>query len=122
MDYFDKALNKTKEAFGVAKQKTTEADNIGKQKYEIAVLEKELEKLFTKLGKTAYSEFKDSDGASAEIKSAISAVSEKQAEIKKAKEELLKAQSKRVCPNCSAPIDENSAYCSFCGSKVTFTE
>ncbi len=122
MDYFDEAINKTKEVFGVVKQKTEEAISIGVQKYDIAVLEKDLSRLYLDLGKAAFAQFSGESDIPAALAEGIAAIKAKNAQIEKAREDLSKSKGKRICPKCAASIDENSTFCSFCGEKVTFTE
>ncbi len=122
MDYINEALNKTKEVFGVVKQKTSDAIDIGVQKYDIAVLERDLSKLYNKLGKSAYAVFCDSENTPDELKREIEAITLKQKQILKAKAELNTTRNKRICAACGAAIDSDSTFCNFCGEKVTFTE
>lgn len=118
---FNEAINKTKEVFGVAKGKTVEAVNIGKMKYDLAAAQKELEKLYARLGNEAFDKLAEIEVSPA-VKVTIDSIKEKKEQIKKAKEELLKAQAKRICPKCGAAIDENAVFCSICGERLVFTE
>lgn len=122
MEYFDNAINKTKEVFDVAKQKTTEAVNIGKKKYDIAAAQRNIEKLYTKLGKAAFAVYANDHAADESVKSVIAEIKEKTADLEAAKNELLAMKGKRLCANCGAAIEENATYCSACGEKVTFTQ
>lgn len=120
MDFND-AINKTKEVIEIAKDKTVEAVNIGKMKYDIAAQEKELEKLFTKLGITAYEKF-GSENLNDQLSAIVSQIKNKKEQIEAAKKELLKVKAKRLCPKCNNAVAEDAVFCSVCGEKLIFTE
>lgn len=122
MDFLNETFNKAKEVFDVAKQKTTECVNVGKQKYDIASLESKLSKQYQKLGEKCFTNIKDDDTQSDEIKALVSEIKSQLDSIEQARKELLKLKNKRVCPKCAAAVDENAAFCNFCGEKLTYTE
>lgn len=119
---FNDAVNKTKEAFAVAKDKTAEIINVGKMKYDIAALERELGKLYTALGMKTYENIGNLQNADSDILDAAERIRLKKEEISAAKAELLKAKAKRLCPKCGSAIDENAVFCSICGEKLIFNE
>ncbi len=120
MDFFDNAIEKTKEAFDIAKKKTGEVVSNEKQRFDIASLKTKLEKDYARLGLLCYETLKDDASASAPIKEAIVEITLKKEKIEQLTEELAAAKAKRVCPNCSAIIDKNAVYCSICGTKLSF--
>lgn len=122
MDFLNETLSRAKEVFDVAKQKTTEAVNVGKQKYDIASMENKLSKQYQKLGEVCFKVIKDDDTQSDEIKTLAGEIKEQLADIEQARAELLKMKNKRVCPKCAATVDDNAAFCNFCGEKLTYTE
>ena len=122
MEFFEEALGKAKEAFDLAQQKTGEIVNVAKQKYDIASLENKLVKLYTKLGKQAYSYLSKDSQADEAIKATVAEIGQQLEKIQYAKEQLSNLKSKRICPVCAAGVDESAAYCAKCGAKLIFTE
>lgn len=122
MDFLEEALSKAKDVFEVAKQKTGEAVAVGKQKYDIASMESKLNKSYSALGRICYENFKNDQGACDEIKALISQITSEIEDIEAAKEEIVKIKGGRVCYECGGAVSNNSAFCSHCGAKFTFTE
>lgn len=118
MEFFDDALNKTKEVFGVVSKKTEDAFNTGKVKYEITSLENKKSKDFASLGKIYFELLKDSEDISEEAKEIIDSIKEKNEKIEELNEFLKTFKSRVVCPKCGAVIEGNSVFCSACGEKL----
>lgn len=122
MEFFDTAVNKVKDVFGVAYKKTEEVVTTQKQKIDIASMENKLSKEYEKLGKLYYDNIKNENIVEGELKDIVDVISAKITEIDAAKAELAKSKSKRLCPVCSEPIDISSNFCNHCGAKLTFEE
>lgn len=118
MDFLENAVNKAKEAIDVVSKKTGEVVTTQKQKFDVASIESKRNKDFMELGKIYYQMIKDSDIENAEVKALVDAIVEKSEKIKAIKEQINSAKNKRICPKCSANIDEFSIYCSVCGEKL----
>lgn len=118
MAFFDDALSKTKDFFNVAYKKTGEVVNIEKQKFDVASLKSKREKDFAALGEIYYNIAKEQEEVSEDIKLLLDAISEKNEEIDRLNKEIQAAKNKRVCPNCNANIDADSAFCNTCGVKL----
>ncbi len=121
MDFLDETLNKAKEVFDVAKQKTAEAYNVGKQKYDISAMETTLNKLYTSFGKAAFAYFAE-NGTPEGLQNAGVTIGKQLEKIAEAKEELARLRRNRICPICGRAINDNSAFCSFCGAKLEFKD
>lgn len=118
MDFLDNALNKAKEVFDVACQKTGEVVTTEKQKFDIATLKSKRDKDFLALGKIWFEMIKDDDSVSEEVKSIVLEIKRKNDKIDELNTEILNTKNKRICPNCSAAIDNSATFCSNCGNKV----
>ncbi len=119
--FFDNAFDKAKSAFEVAYKKTGEVVNIEKLKFNVSTLKSKREKLYAKLGKKYFDslscvEIVDDD----ELKALFNEIKEISENIDELNNEINFAKLKKVCPSCGASIDENSAFCSFCGAKLVF--
>ena len=119
MGFFDDALNKTKEVLDAAYKKTEEVVVTEKQKFDIQSLKSKRDKDFLALGKIYYSEIKDSEELSDNVKDIVAAIKEKTNEIDRLIEDIQNIKNRRICPNCGVAIAENSVYCNACGVKLT---
>ena len=122
MDFFDDAVSKAKEVFGVAKRKTEDVVTTQKQKFDIASMENKLEKDYAMLGKLYFKAIGNDEIEDENVKSIVDAIKEKNQKIAEIKEELSAAKNKRICPKCMAEIDANAVFCSACGERVIIDE
>lgn len=118
MEFFDDAINKTKEVFETVSQKTGEVIATEKQKFDIASLKTKREKDYTALGKVYYKIISEDENAPDAAKTIVEAIKAKDAEIERISAEIQKAKNKKVCPSCGAFIDKNSVFCNICGAKL----
>ncbi len=118
MDFFENAVSKAKDAFDVAYKKTNEVVYVQKQKFDIASIEGKREKEYATLGKLYFEQIKDTEIENPEIKQLVDEIKNKNEKIKVIKDEINSAKNKRICPQCSAAIDNDAAFCSVCGAKV----
>lgn len=118
MDFFDNALNKTREAFEITKKKTAEIYNVQKLKYNILTLENNRNKDLQRLGFIYYKQLKNAEIEDETVANLVDSVASKNAEIKAIKEEINSLKNNGSCENCGAEIDENSIFCSICGEKI----
>lgn len=118
MGFLDDAINKTKEVFDVAYKKTGEVVTIEKQKYNISALKSKREKDYADLGRIYFELVKDSTDLNDETRNLVDAIIEKNEEIARLNQDIQNIKNKRICPNCNANIDINSAYCNNCGEKL----
>lgn len=117
MEFINDAVEKVKEVAGTAYKMTEDAVIVQKQKFEIASMERKLNKEYAALGREYYRSVKTGKENAEEMSELTSAVSERIAEIKKAKKELADMKNRRVCSDCGKYVDTDSAYCSYCGKK-----
>ena len=119
MDFLVNAVNKAKEVFDVACKKTNDVVTTQKQKFDVATIENKRNKDYAKLGEIYYNLVKDTEIEDNSIKELVDAITEKNKKIEEINIEINSSKNKRVCPKCSALIDENSIFCSICGEKIT---
>ena len=118
MEFFDDAINKTKEVFEAVSQKTGEVIATEKQKFDIASLKAKREKDYTALGKIYYKMISDGVDAPDGAKAIAESIKAKDTEIERISAEIQKAKNKKVCPVCGAYIDKSSVFCNVCGAKL----
>lgn len=122
MDFINETFDKAKDLFSVAKQKTEEAVNVGKQKLDIAAVENKMAKLYTKLGKEAFSVLANMENMPQEIAGLIEEIKENKELLASLKSDLGKMQHKRECHKCGCVVGEDAVFCNQCGEKLTFEE
>lgn len=122
MDFFDNAVSKAKEAFDVACKKTNEVVSAQKQKFDAASISNKRDKDFEELGKIYFEMIKNTEPEDEKIKALVEEIKDKNQKIKDIQDEINAAKNKRVCPKCSALIDDNAVFCSTCGEKVIIDE
>lgn len=122
MDFLDNAINKAKEVIDVACKKTGEVVTTEKQKFDIATLKSKRDKDFLALGKIWFEIIKEDEDVSEQVKSIVNEIKQKNEKIDELTAEILNNKNKRICPECSAAIDNNAIFCSNCGAKVTYGE
>jgi len=118
MEFFDDAVNKTKEVFDVVSKKTGEVINTGKIKYEITSQKGKASKEYEKLGKIFFEQLKDEDDIPEDVKEIIKSIKEKEEKIEELNAALGEIKNCVVCPKCGATQAKNAAYCSVCGEKL----
>lgn len=118
MDFFDDAVNKTKEVFDVVSKKTGEVINVGKIKYEIAALKSKAQKDYETLGKIYYNQLKQSGEVSADVAELFSAIEEKCERIEVLESAIKDLKNCVVCPKCGAEQDKSAIFCNVCGEKI----
>ncbi len=122
MDFFDNAIIKAKEAFDIACKKTNEVVSTSKQKLDVASIQNKRSKDFEKLGEIYYNLIKDTEIDDVNTAKIVTEIKEKNTKIAELKSEINNAKHKRTCPVCSAAINNDAAFCSVCGAKVTIDE
>ena len=118
MEFFDDAVNKTKEVFETVSKKTGEVITTEKHKFNIASIKTKRDKDFIALGKIYFEMIKDDDSVGEEVKSLTENIKSKSAEIERLAGEIQNTKNKLICPKCGANIDKNSLYCNICGAKI----
>ena len=122
MEFFDDAVNKTKEVFETVSKKTSEVIATEKQKFDLSSLKSKREKDYTALGKVYFEIIKDDENAPEYVKETVENIKAKSAEIDRLTAEIQNAKNRRICPACGAFIDKNSIYCNICGAKISGEE
>lgn len=118
MDFFNDAVNKTKEVFETVSKKTGEVITTEKHKFNMASIETKRDKDFIALGKIYFEMIKDDDSAEEQVKEIVENIKSKTDEIERLSGEIQSAKNKLICPKCGASIDKNSLYCNICGEKI----
>lgn len=118
MEFFDGAVNKTKEVFETVSMKTGEVIATEKQRFDMNSLKAKREKDYTALGKIYFDIVKDDENAPETVKVKVEDIRAKTAEIERLAREIQNAKNKLICKNCGANIAKNSIYCNICGAKV----
>ena len=104
---------------GVAQQ-TKNFTEITRLNGVISDKEKQIEQLYTIIGKAYYEAHKND--AFAESGESIQRINDLLAEIARHKEEIKQIKGVTPCPACGAEVPASSAFCPSCGGKIPQTE
>ncbi len=116
---FNEAFDKAKFGFEVLCKKTEDVVAVSKLKIEKAKVETRLSKDYQKLGKLYYSAETGGKEIDAEQSAPLlERITEKRAELKRLKKEILEQTSKKKCEFCAALNEKDSEFCSKCGEKL----
>ena len=115
MEFFEDAINKAKGAFDVAYKKTSEVVSVQRQKIDVATMKTKLSKEYELLGKLVIDAVENGTEISEGARIKVKEIRAREAEIEAAKDEILRAQGKKFCPNCGASNVREAHFCYACG-------
>lgn len=111
----------SKKVIGIAdctKERVKVLYDLTKIKIEIRNKEAELDDCFERLGRVYFVHIKNKADNEKKI-DALAAKAEKlSSEIIQLKEQLAKAQNKKICTHCASLLDIDAPYCEYCGQKI----
>ena len=117
MGIFENAISKTKDIIEVACVRTDEILTTEKIKFKIASVKSKKKKEYAKLGKICFNELKNNDDLDENLRALVDEITAMNEEISYLNDQLQILKNRRVCTNCGAGVEENSTYCSKCGTK-----
>lgn len=100
-----------------AVKKTNEITALVKLKMGIKSSEAKLNSVYEEIGRLFYTAERNGEDCTSDIAAFIMKADKLKADIAAAKKQIIKLKNERVCENCGNEIDENVAYCPFCGTK-----
>ena len=100
-----------------AMKKTNELTNFVKLKMGIKASEAKLSSVYEEIGRLFYTAERNGEDCTSDIAAYIMKADKLKADIAAAKKQITKLKKERVCENCGNEIDENVAFCPFCGTK-----
>ncbi len=101
-----------------ASKKTGELTALAKLKLSLQSEKGKLTDCYTELGKLYYEFIENGTDMSAEIATYVTAVSNSKARIAETRARIAELQDNVICPNCSAKVPRNFAFCHACGKKL----
>ena len=132
-DAFDKIKSSFNRGITTISVKTSSTLEKSKIRTHIDSLNSEIQKLYTEIGKTAYTKWCEADPDCAVLESLFAQVKEKEENIAQLNQELdaiderdsqilgakeEKPAAKIVCSNCGAGYDSPVKFCRSCGNKM----
>ena len=100
-----------------AVKKTNELTTFVKLKMGIKASEAKLSSVYEEIGRLFYTAERNGEDCTSDIAAYIMKADKLKADIAAAKKQITKLKNERVCENCGNEIDENVAFCPFCGTK-----
>ena len=118
MSVIDEIAKGASDAVTYASKKTGELTTLAKLKLSLQIEKGRLSDCYTEIGKLYYSFIKDGDDPSEEIATYVTAVDNSRAKIADLRAKIAELQDNVICPNCSAKVPKNFAFCPTCGKKM----
>ncbi|MBQ3814951.1 MAG: zinc-ribbon domain-containing protein [Clostridia bacterium] len=100
-----------------AVKKTNELTAFVKLKMGIKASEAKLSSVYEEIGRLFYTAERNGEDCTSDIAAYIMKADKLKADIAAAKKQISKLKKERVCESCGNEIDENVAFCPFCGTK-----
>ena len=116
MAFFDKLGETISTKSKDVAKKAKDLTEIARLSGQVSSKENALEELYCAIGKLYYGQNKDTvNSPFAEQLAAVTAAKE---EIDALRKTIAQLKGERTCPACGAPINEETVFCSACGTKI----
>lgn len=119
MGILDDVVINVKSAAEVVGKKASQIVDISKLRINISELNAEISKRYGELGQYIYTCKKNGEVNEAEVAEKIEAVDELYQQMNAILQEIGSMQNKINCPVCGKQCNCESAFCSYCGAKLT---
>lgn len=110
--------DKAGEVVDVVAKKAEETVEVTKIKSRIGTMERSNERDYKDIGKMIYEKYKKGEPVGDEFAELCEAISEREASISEAKEEIAHLKGMDVCPQCEAHLEAGMTFCPKCGAKI----
>lgn len=117
-NFFSSVGDTISSATGSASEKLDNAIEITKIKKKIEELKREIENIYTELGKSVIKDRMDLSIVSAHMETASELIDKKEEEIRILTRERITKEGKKCCPYCDTELSQAAVFCSLCGKKV----
>lgn len=120
MEFFEKAVSKSKEYAKVVEQKAGEAYDIAKTRYKIMELKNQISRRYEDIGRAVYARERGEpqDDECPEVENLLGELDLMNAELENLRKSLAELKGERICAQCKANICKEDAYCRFCGAST----
>lgn len=115
MDFWNDFTRKLTDAADFTVKEAEKLTGSAKIKFDIAVLEKHVEDIYTDIGKLRYDEIKNSTDNSEKILADASEIDTITERLEAMKVEYASLRNYKLCPGCGAKIDRDVMFCPKCG-------
>jgi RNA polymerase subunit RPABC4/transcription elongation factor Spt4 len=122
MSILDDVLANVKSYADVAGKKVNKVVDVSKLRITISQLNSEIAKRYRELGEYVYDSKKNGDLSEEEVTLKIAEIDDLYAQISVIAKQVADIENKAICPECGRQIPVDSAFCSFCGSKIEHEE
>ena len=122
-NFFDALGKKLSQATHTAVDKTGVLVNSTRINAQIAGEQREMEKLYQKLGETVYLMARDGQIVpEGEIKRLVDKIKTRSQAVKAYRKDLAGVKGQKICPGCGAFIDSRVVFCPKCGAEIPAEE
>lgn len=113
-----KIKNSLEDGATAAIKKSEQLIEISKINFEISNKEKEIDHIYTELGKKIYRKYdKNKTIDNSNVEKSCKDIKKIEEEIHNLKKNILKLQRKKICSLCGSEVEKGSIYCDNCGFK-----
>jgi ribosomal protein L40E len=117
MSIFDNIIKIVTDTAKVATKKSGELVEVTRLNMNISAEQDKIDKICLSIGKTIYEAFKKGERAPDNFIESCKDATEHEENIKNIKQKILELKNLKICAECGAELDADTAYCSKCGAK-----
>ena len=117
MSMFENLTKKVSDTAKAAAKKSSEIVEVTKLNMNISAEEDKIKKAFADIGKQVYEAYSNGEEVAENYKSICEEIRGYEDSIKETKQKILELKNVKVCPNCGAELELDTAFCSSCGTK-----
>lgn len=117
MAFFENIGKRVSEAAQVAAKKSSELVEVTKLNSSISSEENKIRELYQQIGKSVYQKFVIGEEVIPEVNDTCLEIQTREKTIDDLKEKIHEIKNIRLCEQCGAELDRDTAFCSKCGAK-----
>lgn len=117
MSIFDNITKKVTDTAKAAAKKSGELVEVTRLNMNVSAEQDKIDKICLSIGKTIYEAFKKGEGTPDSFIENCKDAAGHDENIKNIKQKILEIKNLKICAECGAELDADTAYCSKCGAK-----
>lgn len=122
MSVFDSFTKKVASTAKAAAKKSSELVEVTKLNMSIGTEEENIKKIYTEIGKAVYEKYAKGEAIDNIFIGQCERIVEIEKNIEEMKKKILDMKNTKLCPNCSAELEKDVAFCPKCGAKQDIPE
>ncbi|MCX7923380.1 MAG: zinc ribbon domain-containing protein [Clostridia bacterium] len=122
MTLFENLTKRVTETARAAAKKSSDIVEVTKLTMAINTEEDKIEKAYAEIGKIVYLKFAEGEAVADEVKGFCEDIKLFEQNIEEIKQKILDLRKVKVCPECTAELEPEMAFCHKCGAKQVIPE